>query len=122
MKMTQILLLLLIGLAAGFVSGSFGVGGGIILIPALVFFLGFSQHTAQGTSLAMMVAPIGLISAWNYYKQDYVNIKVALIVLVAFFVGSYFGSLLAVNISGKLLHRLFGVLLLAAALKMIFGK
>lgn len=122
MKMTQILLLLLIGLAAGFVSGSFGVGGGIILVPALVFFLGFSQHTAQGTSLALMVAPIGLISAWNYYKQDYVNIKVAFIVLVAFFIGSYFGSLMAVKISGKVLHKLFGVLLLAAALKMIFGK
>ncbi|MCF8373821.1 MAG: sulfite exporter TauE/SafE family protein [Bacteroidales bacterium] len=120
--MTQILLLLLIGLAAGFVSGSFGVGGGIILVPALVFFLGFSQHTAQGTSLALMVAPIGLISAWNYYKQDYVNIKVAFIVLVAFFIGSYFGSLMAVKISGKVLHKLFGVLLLAAALKMIFGK
>lgn len=122
MKMTQILLLLLIGLAAGFVSGSFGVGGGIILVPALVFFLGFSQHSAQGTSLALMVAPIGLISAWNYYKQDYVNIKVALIVLIAFFIGSYFGSLMAVKISGKVLHKLFGVLMLAAALKMIFGK
>lgn len=122
MKMTEILLLLLIGLAAGFVSGSFGVGGGIILVPALVFFLGFSQHSAQGTSLAMMVAPIGLISAWNYYKQDYVDIKVAFILLIAFFVGSYLGSLMAVNISGKVLKKIFGVMMIVAALKMIFGK
>jgi hypothetical protein len=122
MRMTEILILLLIGLMAGFVSGTFGVGGGIVLIPALIFVMGFTQHQAQGTSLALMIAPIGLIAAWNYYKQGFVNIKVAAILLIAFFAGSYFGSLLAVNISGKILQKIFGVMMIIVALKLIFGK
>ncbi|MEA3445226.1 MAG: sulfite exporter TauE/SafE family protein [Bacteroidota bacterium] len=120
--MIEIIVLLLIGLLAGFISGSFGVGGGIILVPALVFILGFTQHHAQGTSLAMMVAPVGLIAAWNYHKQGFVDIKVAAIILIAFFIGSYFGSMLAIKISGKLLQKIFGVMMIVAALKMIFGK
>ncbi len=122
MKMVEIISLLIIGLIAGFVSGSFGVGGGIVLIPALVFLMGFTQHQAQGTSLALMVAPIGLIAAWNYYKQDYVNIKVAIILLIAFFIGSYFGSLLAVKISGRLLQKIFAVMMMIVAIKMFLGK
>ncbi len=122
MKMTEILLLLMIGLLAGFVGGSFGVGGGIIIIPALVFVLGYSQHMAQGTSLAMMIPPIGLLAAFNYYKSGFINIKAALILIVAFVIGSYFGSLISVQIQGKMLQRVFGVLMLIVALKMIFGK
>ena len=122
MKMTGILILLAIGLLAGFVSGTFGVGGGIVIIPALIFVLGFTQHQAQGTSLAMMVAPIGLVAAWNYYKQGFVDIKVALIILAAFFVGSYLGSLLSVQISGRWLQKIFGVLMIVVAVKLIIGK
>ncbi len=112
----------MIGLLAGFVSGGLGVGGGIIIIPALLFIMGFTQHQAQGTSLAIMVAPIGLIAAFNYYKQGYVNIKFAAIILIAFFIGSYFGSAVAVNIPGKALQKVFGVMLLVAGAKMIFAK
>ncbi|MCX6256533.1 MAG: TSUP family transporter [Bacteroidia bacterium] len=86
--MSDFIILILVGLLAGFVSGSAGVGGGIVIVPALVFIMGFTQHEAQGTSLALMVAPIGLISAWNYYRHGYVNIKFALILLAAFFMTS----------------------------------
>ena len=122
MDITQIALICAVGLLAGTVSGCFGVGGGMIEVPALVFFLGFSKHMAQGTSLAMMVAPIGILSAMNYYKGGYVDIKVALIMLIAFFVGSYFGSYISVQLSAKIVKRLFGVLMLVAAIKMIIGK
>ncbi|MCF8295049.1 MAG: sulfite exporter TauE/SafE family protein [Bacteroidales bacterium] len=120
--MNDVLILLVIGLLAGFISGGVGIGGGIVIVPALMFFLGYSQHQASGTTLAMMVAPIGLISAWNYYKSGYVEIKSSLIILSAFFLGSYFGSLLAVNLPAKTLQKIFGILLFAVSLKYIFGK
>ncbi len=122
MKMAEIIILLIIGLLAGFVGGSFGIGGGIIIIPALVFVMGYSQHMAQGTSLAMMIPPIGILAAMNYYKSGFINIKAALILVVAFVIGSYFGSLISVQIQGKMLQKVFGVFVLIVALKMIFGK
>ena len=122
MKMAEIIILLMIGLLAGFVGGSFGIGGGIIIIPALVFVMGYSQHMAQGTSLAMMIPPIGILAAMNYYKSGFINIKAALILVVAFVIGSYFGSLISIHIQGKMLQKVFGVLVLIVALKMIFGK
>ncbi|MBN1820305.1 MAG: sulfite exporter TauE/SafE family protein [Prolixibacteraceae bacterium] len=122
MTVFQIILLIIIGLLSGLLAGILGVGGAIIVIPALIFIMGMSQHEAQGTSLAFMIPPIGILAAWNYYKEGYVNWKVALILAVMFFVGAYFGSLISVNLPDKLLRKIFGVLLLLAAAKMIFSK
>jgi len=122
MSTSVLLLLIVIGIVTGFMAGMLGIGGAIIMIPALVFFLGLSQHTAQGTSLAVMLPPIGILAAYNYYKAGHVNIKFALILAAAFIVGSYFGSKLAINIPQPLLKKIFGVLLLLVAVKMLFSK
>jgi len=122
MTTAQLILLILTGLLAGFIGGVLGVGGGIIMIPALVFVLGLSQHEAQGTSLAAMLAPIGIFAAFNYYKHGYINVKYAIILAFVFFFGSYFGSLLAVNLPEKSLKQIFGLLMILAGIKMFFGK
>jgi len=124
MKMATSILLLLIGIGilTGVLAGMLGIGGAIIMIPALVFFLGFSQQAAQGTSLAVMLPPIGIIAAYNYYKAGEVNFKYALIIAVAFIIGSYFGSKLALNLPQALLKKIFGVLLLLVAAKMLLSK
>lgn len=124
MKMSTSLLLILlaIGLVTGAMAGMLGIGGAIIMIPALVYFLGFSQQMAQGTSLAVMLPPIGIIAAYNYYKAGHVNIKYALILAACFLVGSYFGSKLALNLPQETLRKIFGVLLLLVAAKMLIGK
>ena len=103
-------------------AGMLGIGGAIIMIPALVFLLGITQLTAQGTSLAVMLPPIGIIAAYNYYKAGQVNIKYAIILAIFFLVGSYFGSKLALNIPQPLLKKIFGVLLLLVAAKMLLSK
>jgi len=122
MTVTQIILLAIIGLIAGIFSGSLGVGGAIIVIPALVFFLGLSQHQAQGTSLAFMIPPVTLLAVINYWKQGYVNWKFALILALMFFIGAYIGSTISVNIPEKILKKMFGGLLLFVAARMIFSK
>ncbi len=122
MKVSEILILLIIGLLAGIVSGTLGVGGGIIIVPALVFIMGFSQHMAQGTSLAFMLPPIGFFAAYTYYKNDFVNLKYALILLIAFVAGAYLGSLFSISINDRILRKIFGVFMLFVAIKMIFGK
>jgi uncharacterized protein len=115
-------LLAIIGLMAGIFSGTLGVGGAIIVIPALIFFLGLSQHQAQGTSLAFMIPPVTLMAALNYSKNGYVNWKFALVLAVMFFVGTYFGSILSVSLPDKILKKMFGGLLFLVALKIIFSK
>ena len=122
MNIVQFILIVVIGLSAGFLSGTFGIGGGIIIVPALVFLIGMSQTAAQGTSLTMMLAPIGFLAVINYYKAGYVNMKYALLLMVFFVVGSYFGSRLALQLSEKSLKQAFGVLLLLSSIKMIIGK
>jgi hypothetical protein len=122
MSTSVLLLLVVIGIITGFMAGMLGIGGAIIMIPALVLFLGLSQQTAQGTSLAVMLPPIGIIAAFNYYKAGQVNIKFALILAVTFIVGSYFGSKLALNIPQPVLKKIFGILLLLVAAKMLFSK
>lgn len=117
-----ILTFIALGLLAGFASGLFGIGGGLIIVPVLVFAFGFSQHLAQGTTLAMMVPPIGIAAAWTYYQKGDVDIKVALLICVGFLVGSIFGARLATSISNELLGRIFGGAILVVALKMILGK
>ncbi len=122
MAASDILILVLIGLSAGVIAGALGVGGGIIIVPALVFIFGMSQHHAQGTSLAVLLFPVGILAVMNYYRKGYVNFKYALILIVAFVLGSYFGSLFSVNLPESTLKKLFGILMLLAGLRMIFGK
>ena len=122
MNLTTLILLLIIGLLTGAMAGMLGIGGGIIVIPALVLLLGFSQQTAQGTSLAMMLPPVGIFAVLNYYKAGHVDIKVALILATVFIIGSIFGSKLAVKLPQDLLKKIFGVFLLLVAIKMLFWK
>jgi uncharacterized membrane protein YfcA len=122
MDTTTVLILIVIGLMAGVFSGLFGVGGAVIMIPALVYFLSADQHTAQGTSLAVMLPPIGLFAAYNYYKAGQVNIWYAVIIAAAFIVGGFFGSKIAINLPENLMKKIFGVFLLLTALKLIFSK
>ena len=118
----NILAYLFLGLVAGIFSGLMGIGGGVILIPAMVFLFGMSQHTAQGTTLALMVPPIGLLAAWVYYKQGFVDLKVAAFVCLGFFIGGLLGAKFAVGIPEPILKKVFGAVLFLASLKMIFGK
>lgn len=122
MTVTQIIILALIGLMAGVFSGTFGVGGAIIVIPSLIFFLGLSQHQAQGTSLAFMIPPVTLMATINYWKNGYVDWKFALILAVMFFIGTYFGSMISISLPEKVLRKMFGGLMLLVALKIIFTK
>lgn len=122
MSVTTVLILVLIGLTAGVFGGVFGVGGAIIMIPALVYFLGLDQHMAQGTSLAVMLPPIGLFAAYNYYKAGQANIWYALIIAATFMIGGYFGSKIALNLPENLMKKLFGVFLILVALRLIFSK
>ena len=122
MSTSMVLILIVIGIITGIMAGMLGIGGAVIMIPALVYLLGISQQTAQGTSLAVMLPPIGVIAAYNYYKSGFVNIKFAIILAVFFLVGSYFGSKLAINIPQNVLKKIFGLLLLLVAAKMLFSK
>jgi len=122
MSTSVILLLIIIGIVTGFTAGMLGIGGATIMIPALVFLLGLSQQTAQGTSLAVMLPPIGILAAFNYYKAGNVNLKFALILAATFLIGSYFGSKLAINIPQPVLKKIFGLLLLVVAVRMLFSK
>ena len=122
MTVSQVLILAVIGLMAGVFSGTFGVGGAIVVIPSLVFFLGLSQHQAQGTSLAFMLPPVTLMATLTYWKNGYVNWRFALILAVMFFIGSYFGSQISFSLNDKILKKLFGGLMLIVALKIIFSK
>ena len=120
--MTSVLLYLLLGLVAGIVSGLIGIGGGTIIVPALVFLFGLSQHKAQGTTLALLVPPIGLLAAWTYYKQGYVDLKIVILICIGFFFGGLFGAKVATKLSNVVLERVFGIALLLISLKMIFSK
>lgn len=115
-------LYLLLGLVTGVFSGLIGIGGAIIIIPCLVLLFGLSQHTAQGTTLALMVPPIGLLAAWIYYKQGFVDLKIAALICLGFFIGGLAGAQLAMKIPDDVLRKVFGVILLLASLKMIFFK
>ena len=105
MNLTTIIILIMIGLMAGVFGGLFGVGGAIVMIPALVYFLGVDQHTAQGTSLAVMLPPIGLFAAYNYYKDGQVNIWYAVIIAITFMIGGYFGSKIALHLPEQLMKK-----------------
>ncbi len=122
MSISMLLILIVIGIITGVMAGMLGIGGAIIMIPALVILMGASQQTAQGTSLAVMLPPIGILAAYNYYKAGQVNIKFAIVLAVFFLVGSYFGSKMALTLPQPLLKKIFGVLLLLVAAKMLLSK
>ena len=119
MSIQIVILLITIGLAAGFLSGLVGVGGGIIVVPALVFFLGFTQHEAQGTSLGLLLLPVGILAVMNYYNKGYIDVKVVGIMAVAFVLGGWFGSKLALSISEDAVKKVFAVILFYTAFKML---
>ncbi len=119
MTLNEVFILIGIGLLGGFISGSLGVGGGIVIVPSLVLILGLTQHEAQGTSLAMMLAPIGILAAINYYRAGHVNIWYAVILMAVFILGGYLGSLFAINLPATALKKIFGVLMLIVGLRMI---
>lgn len=120
--MTNIMLLLVLGIVAGLLSGLLGIGGGIIIVPALVFLFGFSQHMAQGTTLALMVPPIGILAAWMYYKQGNVDLSAAALICIGFVLGSLFGAKFASAVPELVLKRIFGVLFLVVSVRMIIAK
>ena len=120
--MEAIMILLVLGLAAGILSGMIGIGGGIIVVPALIYFIGYSQHQAQGTTLFMFMLPIGILGILNYYKAGHIEFKTAFIMASTFFIGSYFGSKIAISIDQSILKKVFGIILFLVSVKMILGK
>jgi uncharacterized protein len=121
-NMETVIILLIIGLVAGVLSGMVGIGGGIVIVPALVYFLTYSQHQAQGTVLFMFLLPIGILGVFNYYNAGHIEFKTAFIMASTFFIGSYFGSKISIGIDQATLKKVFGVILFLVSLKMILGK
>jgi uncharacterized protein len=119
MDTTLILTILIIGLFAGVLSGMVGVGGGIIIVPALVFFLGFSQHMAQGTSLGLLLLPAGILAVLNYYKAGQVDIKVVGLLAISFIAGGYLGSKWSLSLPQDTVKKIFAIFLFYTAFKMI---
>ena len=121
MSITTLIVLVAIGLFAGIAGGMIGIGGGLVIAPCLVYFLGLSQFEAQGTSVATLLLPIGVLAAYNYHKADVIHLKYALIIALTFIVGGYIGSKLTINfLSESAVKKLFGVIMLIGAIKMIF--
>jgi uncharacterized membrane protein YfcA len=114
--------LTLIGLAAGALGGMFGVGGGLIIVPALMLALSLGPKEAQGTSVAVMLPPIGILAAMNYYKAGYLNMKYALVIAIAFILGGWFGSKLAIALPDVIMKRVFAGFMILTGLRMLFGK
>lgn len=122
LKMNVVIFSLLIGLVAGIFSGLLGIGGGIIMIPALIYIFKMSQQNAQGTTLALMVLPIGLLAAATYYRAGHVNLTVALLVALGFFFGGLFGANMALSIPNEVLRKIFAVALIITAVHLLITK
>ncbi len=120
--MGDVLKYIVLGLAGGVLAGLLGIGGAIIVVPALVYIFGFDQKMAQGTTLAMLIPPVGLLAAWQYYQQGNVDLRVAAILCAGMFVGGYFGGFIGTHVSNEVLRKIFGVALLLISLKMMLGK
>lgn len=120
-----ILILVLVGIGAGMLGGMVGVGGGIVIVPALVYFLGFNQHTAQGTSLGLIMLPVGILGFLQYYSSckasgHPIDFKVIGILAIGFIIGSYFGSKISLGLSVSTVKKIFACLLILIAIKMMF--
>lgn len=120
MTLTVVLLLVLVGLLAGFLSGLVGIGGGVIIVPALVILLGFSQKLAQGTSLGILLLPVGILGVLQYYRQGYLNVNYVLIISAAFVAGSFLGGKTALSLSDEKMKKIFAIVLMLLAIKMLF--
>jgi len=116
------ILYILIGLLAGIFGGFLGLGGGVIIIPALIYLFKFSQHQAQGTAIATLLPPIGLLAAIKYYKNGNVNVPMAIFIALGFFIGGYIGAIIANNLPEEKLRFFFGLLLLALSLHLLLKK
>lgn len=122
MSFSTFIVLIIIGLLAGMLSGFVGVGGGLLMIPLLMMFLSLSQLEAQGTAIVAMLPPIGILAAINYFKSGYVKWEYAVIIALTFVVGGYFGSKISLNLNPEIVKKVFGVIMLFAAIKLIFTK
>jgi uncharacterized protein len=118
----NILVLLGVGLVAGVLSGMFGIGGGVVIVPALIYLLKMTQMEATATSLAALIPPVGLLGAYEYYRTGNMNIVWALIVAAGLFVGAYFGARITLSLPADLIRRIYGLFLLAISVKMLFFK
>ena len=118
--MLYIIGFIFLGLVAGMLSGIIGIGGGIVIIPALVFIFGLSQQMAQGTTLALLVPPVGIFAAWAYYKQGYVDLKIALLICIGFIIGGLIGGQIAIALPTKLITKIFGVFMMLIGIRMVF--
>jgi uncharacterized membrane protein YfcA len=122
MTIATLLVLVLIGVLAGLLSGFVGVGGGILIVPALMWGLGFTQHQATGTSLAVLLLPVGILAVINYQKSGNLDWRAALIIGATFVVGAYFGSKMSLALPAATVRKVFGGVMILAAIKLIFGK
>jgi len=122
MSVSTFIILIVIGLLAGILSGLVGVGGGILMIPLLIIFLGLTQHEAQGTALFAMLPPIGILAAINYYKEGFVKWEYAIVIAFTFVIGGYLGSKLSLSLPPQMVRRVFGVIMLLGAIKLISSK
>lgn len=122
MEISTVVILIIAGTIAGLAGGMMGIGGGIVIIPVLIYIFGFSQHAAQGTSLAFLLLPIGIFGVINYARAGYVNWTFALILAATFTVGSYFGSKWAINLPADTMRRVFAVFIVLVGIKMFIGK
>ena len=120
MDVQTILIIILVGIGAGMLSGLVGVGGGLVIVPALVYFIGFSQKTAQGTSLGLILLPVGIFGVLQYYKQGHVDFRIVGILAIGFLAGSFFGSKIALSLPQETVKKIFAVLMILIAIKMLF--
>lgn len=122
MTAQTIISLIIIGILAGVLSGLVGVGGGVIMVPLMVLFFGMTQHQAQGTSLAVLAVPVTAVAVYNYYQEGHINIKFALIIAIFFVIGSIIGSKFAISLDQKTLKKIFAIILIVIAGKMLLDK
>ncbi|MEL6222809.1 MAG: sulfite exporter TauE/SafE family protein [Cyanobacteria bacterium J06627_8] len=118
----EILLFLGLGLGVGTISGLIGIGGGVLITPTLIYMFGFEQKIAQGTTLALLVPPIGILGAWSYYQQGFVNVKAAILICLGFVLGGLIGARFAVGIEPNMLRRIFGIAMLGVSIRMIWSS
>ena len=119
MNTESITLLMTVGLAAGILSGLVGVGGGVIIVPALIFFLGFTQLQAQGTSLGLLLLPVGIFAVLNYYRSGNIDLKVVAIMSIAFIAGGWIGSKLALRLDQEVVKKIFAIVLFYTAFRLL---
>lgn len=121
MTTQTIIILITIGIVAGVLSGFVGVGGGVVIVPALVYFLGLTQHQAQGTSLFILVLPVGILAVLNYAKSENINWNFGIIIAIAFVLGGYLGSKLSLKLSPSIVKLAFGLLMAFVSIKLIYS-